>query len=398
MVILWRYVLKTINSLTGLEPVVAWHIKSLVNVPPQGPDPTLVYGVELEIEGLDDGTNFDDCLVPGMHHTEDGSLRNGREFITSPMKMRELDYTLRQFFRQNEFTEDNYSERCSVHVHVNVGDMPYTNPCSVFLLYQMYEKVLFDWIGGDRENNIFCAPWYTSLLGKNLLHQDYDSFEQILGRVVRWQKYTAVNLLPISTLNTIEWRHMGGTADVERILMWCRLIGCIMAWAKANTYEEATAFVLSLNTTSRYNEVCHSIFGEYVHEIFKLPRYKERLEEGILDAKYLLGGIKTPGVKKKAPPTSAKIEWPTMEQMDAAAARQEEFRRTMRMLREIENRIAPEPARNVPQPGDVPRVRRPVAVNPVPPQDPTNWVWTDITRAEVRTGRVDIQFDEEGPI
>lgn len=279
----------TLNELSGVVAAPPYQIKKLLALPMTGPDPTLLYGVELEIEGLNPDVLWDSYLVAGIHHTEDGSLRGGREFITAPMKMRELDYTLRQFFLRNKFTEENYSERCSVHVHTNVGDMTYDQLRNVFLLYQMFEKVLFGWIGDDRENNIFCAPWYTSLLGKNLLHKSYTSFGKLLDKLSKWQKYTAVNLLPIRTIGTIEWRHMAGTPNVERILLWCNLIGCILRWAKDHTYEEVKDFLLTLNTTSRYNELCAMIFQQYSPELMGVSAWKEKLEEGVLDAKYLIG-------------------------------------------------------------------------------------------------------------
>ena len=148
-----------------------------------------------------------------MTVTEDGSLRNaGREFITSPATLSTTSAILNQFFSRRNFTKDNYSDRCSVHVHNNCQDMSVEQLASVLLLYQMVEELFFSFVGEERRDNIFCVPWSQTNLSYNVIRRMVDGYS-----IPDWQKYTAVNLRRLLDLGTIGFRHMAGTADVKRI-------------------------------------------------------------------------------------------------------------------------------------------------------------------------------------
>lgn len=274
--------MQTINDLTGVRPVKAPYVlKKLLVAPEIGSDPSLLYGVELEIENC----NPDDPRshrVPGMEYHADGSLRNfGAEFVTQPMKMRELSYVLQQFFMKNNFNADNYSERCSVHVHCNVGDLTVEQLSTVLLLYQVYERSLFAFVGGERDKNIFCVPWYDT----RLTHRIFSSFDRgILSRLRDWEKYTALNLLPIYTQGTIEFRHMPGTPDVAFILKWCDIIGQMFAYARKNTLSELLNTIITLNSSSRYHALTYDVFGE--HADMLLMNIEHHMERGVIDVKY----------------------------------------------------------------------------------------------------------------
>jgi len=118
--------------------------------------PDLIVGLELEIEGWEYG-------VPkfvGFSFEEDGSLRNnGMEAITKPTKAKYIPRLLENFFNHFEITEDNYSTRCSTHVHVNCQDLTTDQVQIICLLYQVLERPLFGFIGHERDGNIFCVPW-----------------------------------------------------------------------------------------------------------------------------------------------------------------------------------------------------------------------------------------------
>lgn len=288
--------MSTINTLTGVVPVKApYTLKKLLAEPEIGSDPKLLYGVELEIENCDpeDPRRH---RVPGMEYHEDGSLRNnGAEFVTQPMKMRELSYVLKQFFMKNEFTEENYSERCSVHVHCNVGDLSLDQLTVVLMLYQVYERALFAFVGAERDKNIFCVPWYDTALNYSLLD------ENMLNNTREWQKYTALNLLPIWTQGTIEFRHMPGVHDPDTILLWCNVIGKMFAYARTHSTAEIQDSILSLNSSSRYQAFTFEVFGEYA--LYLMNGLEANMEKGVIALKYSMMAKKK-AVKK---PTKQQI-------------------------------------------------------------------------------------------
>lgn len=272
---------KTIIETYGMAPVAAYQVRKLLTEPEIGTDPALVYGVELEIERLS-GLRASHA-VNGMQYYDDGSLRNnGGEFVTNPCKMRELSYVLNTFFMKNKFTEENYSERCSTHVHINVQDFTYDNIMSLCLLYQLYERVLFAYIGNERSANIFCVPWYDTIMVSML---DEETLNGFLGQARGWQKYTALNLLPMQTQGTVEFRHMAGTHDVARILEWCNIIGCLTSYARKTPLETLKQEIISLNTSSRYAGFFAEVFGQYAEVLKSSTNFELAMEDGVIQCK-----------------------------------------------------------------------------------------------------------------
>lgn len=269
----------TICMRYGLKPVSPWKTSKATQLNP--PDPSLIYGVELEIEGC-----RPDMQTPGLAVTEDGSLRNsGLEFITKPMTYSNLVWALDTFFSHNDWLGPaNYSERCSVHVHTNVQDLTVEQLASISMIYQVFEGVLFNYAGMDRRRNIFCVPWAETQL-------NYRSITKMLNKedVVfqDWQKYTALNLLPVTSLGTIEWRHLPGTNNKELIYEWCRLIGHIFHLARNLPFEQVKNLFIDLNTTSHYFSVMRDVFREDA-ECLQGADVAALMENGVLNLKYAL--------------------------------------------------------------------------------------------------------------
>lgn len=280
-----------IGQIRKINPPVPYGVKSLLHLPQIGADPSLIYGLELEIENMGHLANPKDACVPGFSYHEDGSLRNnGAEYVSSPMRMRELSHCLHEFFSKNKLTENNYSERCSVHVHTNVTDLTLDQLRTLVFVYVVFEKVLFSFIGNERDKNIFCVPLYDTTMLQQLLNKDFFNH-----KMAKWEKYTALNFLPIfkSPVNengqgSIEWRHMAGTCDEQYILLWCNLIGKMFAYARTHEWEPTLKFFLELNTSSAYKEAMMEVFQELSTCLEQTPAFVENLEEGVLRVKYSL--------------------------------------------------------------------------------------------------------------
>lgn len=288
-------------------------------IPRFGASPDLLYGVELEIEGLDQ----DEALrtrrcVGGMEYHRDGSLRNnGGEFVTYPMTLNYLDYVLDQFFQKNRFGPQHYSERCSVHVHANCLDMQLEEVRLLLCIYQILEKVLFSYIGQERETNIFCVPWGESYLPHAGLKDD----SNLIGKIKTWKKYTSLNLAPLASLGTIEFRHMAGTNDKEMIIQWCDIIGSLFKYAREHKFEQIKATLLELNTTSAYRAFMEAVFEPHLVYTLCVGGYRDLLEEGALNMKLALLDRGTPKMQEgRNPPRRPQAPFVP------AAARQENRR------------------------------------------------------------------------
>lgn len=273
--------MNTIANLLGLTPVAPY--KSSKATALECADPSLVYGVELEIEGVPE---WDEMLVSGIVAVDDNSLRNnGKEFITKPMTYSILAYTLGNFFKKNKLDVRNYSERTSVHVHANCQDMTQQQLSTLCLLYELFEPLLYRFIGHERHDNIFCVPWSESGITYSIIRQMVEKQDVMAAR--RWMKYSGLNLLPLYSQGTVEFRHMSGNADPEYILLWCNLIGSLFAYAKKSKLEDVRKEILELNTTSGYQGMLTRVFTTWSFAVMG-PGFERSLEEGVLSVKYSL--------------------------------------------------------------------------------------------------------------
>lgn len=290
---------KTIADIYGHVPVTPY--VSGKALPIHNPCPTLLYGLELEIENCDPA-----WATAGWAAVEDHSLRNsGWEFVGKPMTYSVQYHALQTFFNKNKpklivddhgmpTLDSNYSDRTSIHVHTNCQNITTEQLSSICLIYQVFEKLLFNFIGNDRNKNIFCVPWHETQLSYRIIN-NLEKGDVLPVR--RWQKYTALNLLPLQDKGTIEWRHMHGNADLVFISNWLKLIGRIYAFALANSIKDIKNMFVNLNTSSMYNRSMDMVFGPEA-DLLRIPGFEYVLEEGVLEMKYSLLDLDK---KKKAP-------------------------------------------------------------------------------------------------
>lgn len=173
--------------------------------------PAFIAGIECEIES----NPRVEKLSNSFSYVEDGSLRNnGKEFISIPLDkltlLKEFDALQSSLYLDDE--EEAFSPRTSIHVHVNCLNMDTAQVKVLLLLYALYEDFFF-MMTKNRRDNIHCVP-----LTETYLPEKYGkSLEHLVGN---WHKYTALNLLPLSTQGTVEFRHLHGTGDSETLKKW----------------------------------------------------------------------------------------------------------------------------------------------------------------------------------
>ena len=75
-----------------------------------------------------------------------------------------------------------------------------------------------------------------------------------------WQKYSGLNLRPIASLGTVEYRHLRGNRDVDYILNWIDIILSIHKTASLISFNDLFRLIRTLNTTSAYIEFMEYVF------------------------------------------------------------------------------------------------------------------------------------------
>jgi hypothetical protein len=215
--------------------------------------PTLVHndtgiGVELEIENID-YYGHQSCypdIFTLWKAVQDGSLREGTEFIfDGPMKginiteALEVMQSFLNVYKRND-KPPLITERCSVHVHLDVTDLTRPQLNNLISVYYLVERVIFQYINPLRIKNNYCRALTDSgfkYVFKHLLQNDsdYDLCQIIKNEC---DKYSALNVLPVANYGSVEFRHHHGTLDMSKVLDWINIIIAIkQASLKYSTQE-----------------------------------------------------------------------------------------------------------------------------------------------------------------
>lgn len=157
-------------------------------------------GFEVEIENCTNPY----IPIPAVNRTDDGSLRNGSEFVTVPLP--DLQYA--NFLYDYIYThlDGDYTERCGFHFHMDFEGKPISDIVDFTKRYLKVERSLFAKYPFLRNESNFAHLLIDSsdeleILRKALHQGVFDYFED-------FSKYTALNLKPLISQNTIEFRAM----------------------------------------------------------------------------------------------------------------------------------------------------------------------------------------------
>lgn len=209
--------------------------------------PKSIVGIELEVENIrktpqsrphDNNAPF---IIKGMWRcVSDGSLRNhGAEFVSAKLFGKDLTTglnVLSEYLAKVE-PKHTFSHRTSVHIHLDVRDMTMETLSNIFQLYCMVERPLFRYSGG-REHNEYCIPLYHSQAAREAFSMMFNRDGMLYRHLsdpkaegaareeinATYIKYMGLNILPISTYGSIEFRHHKGTSNIAEISRWINMI------------------------------------------------------------------------------------------------------------------------------------------------------------------------------
>lgn len=186
-------------------------------------------GVELEIEG----TNLPESVSnPAWSVHRDGSLRGGLEYVfSSPLGSVAAKDALEWLGRHldERGCELDYTYRTSTHVHVNVSNLSIDVVKAMVVLFTLFEDEYINYCARIRRGNRFC-----------LSAKDADGVIDILRSFLKSGtvpsrgngKYSAMNLCPLNSFGTLEFRTLEGTNDWNRIFTWIRALLALRKAAK----------------------------------------------------------------------------------------------------------------------------------------------------------------------
>jgi hypothetical protein len=190
---------------------------------------------------------------------------------------------------------------------MDVSDIDFETLKSLLTLYILFEKALFNYHGADRESNIYCVPYYHAPIDMRTLSiLDLKNLppsvtirvlgngdnEQIKNRGVvssvsnGTKKYSALNLMPIRTQGSIEFRHAASTKDMKVVIEWIHLL-MLMKKAAMNTTAEG---VLAMLYAEGPTALGKRVFGP-LYSRLSYARFDEGVENSLHLAKEVSKGL-----------------------------------------------------------------------------------------------------------
>lgn len=219
-------------------------------------------GIEVEVENVGNVAGLNPCWTAA----EDGSLRNnGREFITHPIPAYYAIGALLNLFEGKYAKNFCFSPRTSVHVHLNCQDLSTQQVVDILLLYGLYERLLYRFVGKSRWKNIYCTP---------VTETDFYSNLGYYGVKAPWEKYTGLNILPLSQHGTIEFRHMHGTTDVRKLSIWIDLITKFKEYVKTHSTDSIRKTIINF-TADQISKLAADIWGNPLAQFLEMSDPEE---------------------------------------------------------------------------------------------------------------------------
>lgn len=226
------------------------------------PDPGRhrLYGIEVEVENAGEVPTRQWLTRHGFRAVEDGSLRNGgMEFITDPSTMASNMKSYTALCKKARDLGYVTNHRTGIHVHVDMRDLECAQVAGVLAAYAAFEPLFFELVGRDREECIYCVPWYRATeqadIVEALTHNDIDP----LGNAC---KYSALYIRPLITFGTIEFRAAPTWVDPEPMKQWMKAIARVVRWGKDRTPKQ----VLEECGTNT-NPLVGQVFGRVFRDI-----------------------------------------------------------------------------------------------------------------------------------
>jgi hypothetical protein len=202
-----------------------------------------LFGVELEVEGRRLPAD-----VFGWVNHADASLRGeAQEYVShGPVNLQTLGLILDNFDTActNQRTVINPSYRASTHVHYNVLWRPILDIIRQVIFFTAFEPVILSMCGPTRNGNLFCMSSYDTGDYPRWLASVLTCRQVNLKKVFSRGKYSALNVNPVMTQGTLEFRAFPTYVSKEETLKWCRLIHKILSYPIKGSASDIIDLVL----------------------------------------------------------------------------------------------------------------------------------------------------------
>lgn len=240
-------------------------------------------GIEIEMEAHGIGMGGENLggVPPAWKVIGDGSLRGEAcEFVLRvPVVRKDVSVVLKAvatYLKDRGITISD-SDRCGVHVHVNVQPLEVTQVINFILLYLIFEDLLVKYCGEEREGNLFCLrardaevfliQLKACRVDDNLGHLQSESY-----------RYASINVSAIQKYGSLEFRALKTPKRVTDIEEWVNMLLAVKDYAL--TIKDSRDIVEAF---SRNGEISflNTVFGKDLAKVLMCKDAAELMREGV---------------------------------------------------------------------------------------------------------------------
>jgi len=235
-------------------------------------------GIEIEVEG----NNLLERVPSYWTIHKENSLRGeSKEYaLTKPVKRGSvgpvLDYLKKKLKAHGAVI--NESTRTSVHVHLNCQGMLMRQVYNQICIYLILESLMMEFAGPHRIGNVFClrakdAEELVDELVNAARKDDFSRFNQEDSL-----RYTSINICSLWKFNSLEFRGLRGTMDVDIIKSWIDMLLAIKDASKL--YQEPREIIAEFSGLGP-RDWMKKVLGEHYQKFFRRPNLEKELWESL---------------------------------------------------------------------------------------------------------------------
>lgn len=226
-------------------------------------------GIELEVEGKQISASGYFSSWPHVRNwvsKHDGSLRNGREYVTrTPLPITKAEKYINALVDAlgDNVTDD--SDRTSCHVHVNCLKLTPRELATGLTSYWLAEEIIADYWGEERKGNHYClrlkdglsVPTVASLVCSKKFYGLGRDYGDSLSR------YAGCNVTAFPKHGSVEFRGMRGTVSTKVLSDWVKTVQHIMHVA-SKRYKSPVHLFENYMNTSNVEDFMKKIVGPHI--------------------------------------------------------------------------------------------------------------------------------------
>lgn len=270
--------------------------------------PSTLIGMEFEYEGVEKPSAVHESGSPfaGLweQHREDSLKDLGAEYVFRHPLFGQDAYNAINFLMDFAAAQKwKCSLRAGIHVHIDIRDLETPQLIGMTILYAIVEPLLYRWIGQNRENSVFCVPFYKAdealLSACSIIHTAMDDERSgghsVIAAAEAFERYAGLNLQALSKFGSAEFRHMRTTHDKQRVFDWVNMIMSL----KATTYKlpQSDGAIVRMAENLTATQLLNYVFGELGRQLW------------VPEASELIGDIGIPTARDLALHGCTKEDW-----------------------------------------------------------------------------------------